>query len=217
MSIRTVIVDDDRSVTKVLGLRLDSEPDIHVVGTANSGEAALELARKKPIDVAIVDIRLPGMSGIEITRELLKVQPEMKVIGLTGDFVKARVDKMLASGAQGLVIKGGGAHALCEAVRKVHSGDLYFCELTAKRLFSDHLNGLRKEHEKLLERLTPRELEILQLVLEGCCNRDIAHRLDVAKKTVEGHRTRMMKKLEMNSTVELTKFGIRIGLVSVLD
>lgn len=217
MPIRVVIIDDEVVLTKIMVLHFENRPGIEVVGTAHTGMAAISLAKEQTIDVAVVDIRIPGMSGIEITRELLKLQPSMKILGFTGDFVERRVKKMLKAGAQGLLIKGCPTEELCDAIRKVHAGQHYLCNATYTNLFADYIQKLQQENEEPLEKLTIREIEILRLVLEGHSNQDIAQNLHITTTTVEGHRTSIMKKLNMTSLIELTKFGIRVGLISLLE
>jgi len=187
--------------------------DIEVVGEASEGREAIEVARELNPDVVVMDISMPGMDGLEVTRRLTKRNPGMKVIILTQHDNREYILSAIKVGAAGYIPKKALGSDLVSAIRAVHSGDSFLYPSAAKALMDDY----RKQAEQpdIYESLTEREREILKLIAEGLTSRDIANALYISQKTVQGHRTKIMEKLDLHNRTELIKYAIRKGLVDI--
>ena len=221
----TVILVDDHDVVRT-GLRsfLDTQADVDVVGEASNGEEALlRVAELKP-DVIIMDITMPGMDGLEATRQLKANNPECLVLALTVHDDKQYFMEMLAVGASGYITKQAAADDLVAAIRAVASGQVYLQPALARWLLDDY-QRLAKQEELLvrpveagehavgLEVLSLRERQVVELVGQGWNNQQIGNQLELSPKTIARHRERIMNKLNMHSRTELVKFAIRTGLI----
>ena len=213
MTIRVLLADDHRVLLDALCAMLEKEPDVELVGTAADGRTALELVRHLEPDIAVLDIGMPGLNGIEATARLLARHPSLKVIALSGYSDKRFVLEMLKAGAAGYVTKAVAGTELVRAIRAVAKGQSYLCPEAASAVVSDVTADSRR-------RLTPagrlgrREREVLQLLAEGQRSPSIAARLHISVATVEVHRRNIMRKLGLHSIAELTKYAIREGLTT---
>lgn len=205
MSIRVAIVEDQRLVREILEAELGREPGIRIVGAAGRGSDAIRMAARVRPDVLLVDLGLPDFDGLEVARVVQAQQPGIKVIVLSIDSAPATVRRALAAGVQGYVVKSGALRDLLQAIRAVVEGKPYLSPEIgqARRAAGDNAQ---------IPQLGPREREVLVLIAEGCRSHEIARRLGISLSTVEAHRRNIMRKLDLHSIAELTKFALRTGL-----
>lgn len=214
MAIRIMLIDDHKILRDALKTVLDREHDIVLVGEASDGTEALKLVRENRPDVVVMDVGMPNMGGIETTRTLLAEHPGLRVLALSTYSDRRIVLQMLDAGACGYVVKSAGRDELLRAIRAVAQGRTYLCpEISA--VVIDTVRGGKKSIDKNGDiRLGRREREVLQLLAEGCTSPIIAGRLHIATSTVEVHRRNIMRKLDLHSVAELTKYAVRNGLTS---
>jgi DNA-binding NarL/FixJ family response regulator len=213
MSIRIVLADDHKMILAALRSLLEKEIDIAVVGEAEDGTALLELVERTAPDVAVVDVGMPGMNGIEATRRLLAARPLLKVIALSAYSDKRFVLEMLEAGAKGYLIKASAGDELPRAIRAIAQGQTYLCPEVAGTLV-EAARGKSSREGNATANLGRREREVLGLLAEGHISSEIAARMHIAASTVEVHRRNIMRKLDLHSVAELTKYAIREGLTS---
>jgi DNA-binding NarL/FixJ family response regulator len=213
--IRTLLADDHTIVREGLRALLLADGGIQVVGEARNGREAVELATTLRPEVVVMDIAMPLLNGLEATRQILRIIPDMKVIILSAHNDDAYIDGMVSAGAVGFLIKQTSAQILAEAIRKVMAGHRFYSPLVSKRIhesykISDRFGAVTK---RKAARLTPRELEVIQLVAEGQANKQIAGGLSISIKTVEKHRQHVMDKLNIHDTAGLTRYAIASGII----
>jgi two-component system, NarL family, response regulator NreC len=214
--IRLLLVDDHKIVRAGLKMLFQAEPDIEIVGEASSGAAALERVAEVKPDVVVMDVAMPGMSGIEATRQIKEESPETAVIALTMHEDEQYFFQMLAAGASGYVPKRAAPDDLVSAIRAVSQGQVFLYPSLAKLLVADFLQRADPEVDLApAEELTPREREVLTCIAEGYTNREIGKKLTISVKTVDRHRENIMHKLNMNSRVDLVKYAIEKGLITL--
>ena len=209
--IRVLIVDDHAILRDGIRALLAVHDDVEVVGEAADGREAIDKACQLSPDVVLMDIAMPLMDGLEATRRIHKENPEAKILILTQHDSKEYVISSVKAGAAGCVPKRAVASELVSAVRVVHRGDSYLYPSVASALLKEYLQ--RMEHDPY-NGLTNREREVLKLVAEGRTTREIADLLCVSAKTVLGHRTKIMEKLDIHNRTELVKYAIRKGLIT---
>jgi DNA-binding NarL/FixJ family response regulator len=222
-----VLVDDHEVVRTSLKTYLDAQEGIQVVGEANSGETALRIIQEQQPDVVVMDITMPGMNGLEATRQLQTLCPECKVLALTIHSDKQYFFEMLSAGAMGYVTKQAAAEELVTAIKAVYLGTVYLQPALASWLLEDYQRLLveapPQDHHRLdtaadnkgLEVLSKRELQVLKLIADGKTNPQIGELLGISPKTVARHRERIMNKLDLHSCAGLVKFSIRHGLIKL--
>jgi DNA-binding NarL/FixJ family response regulator len=213
MPIRVLIADDHRIVRAGIRSFLESKQDIAVVGEAGTGEEALALARALRPDVAVMDLNMPGMGGLQSIRLIKEQVGEVHVVALTmyGDqrfFLEA-----LAAGAEAYVLKGADPAQLLEAVRAAAAGTAYLTPEQAKRMLTEYRRAGERESEGSGPALTAREREVLTLIAQGLTGKAIAEQLGLSPNTVERHRTNIMNKLGLHNRAELVRFAIRERLI----
>ncbi|MFC2055071.1 response regulator [Chloroflexota bacterium] len=221
--IRLVLVDDHDVVRTSLKTFLESHEGFRVVGEANNGETALQVILDNQPDVVVMDITMPGMSGLEATRQIKVSCPNCKVLALTVHNDKQYLFEMLSAGAMGYLTKQAAAEELIAAIQAVDVGDVYLQPALARWLLEDYqrlvtdynLTGDREEDSKSLEVLSKRERQVLELVAQGLTSAKIAETLGISPKTVARHRERIMNKLNLHSIAELVKFAIQTGLIKI--
>jgi DNA-binding NarL/FixJ family response regulator len=220
--IRLMLVDDHEVVRIGLKSYLETKPGLKVVGMADSGEAALLMAPEVNPDVVVMDISMPKMDGLEATRRMMESCPQIKILALTVHEDKQYLFEMLAAGASGYLSKNVAAEELVDAILTVANGGVYLQPILARWLLEDYrrllLNASPYEDgggENLLETLSDREQQVLELIAKGLTGPQIGERLGISHKTVARHRERIMAKLNMHSSTELVKFAIRAGLIHV--
>ena len=213
--IRIVLVDDHSMFRSGIRVLLSLYPDFDVVGEASDGQEALDVVRELLPDVVIMDIAMPGLDGLTATRRILDEHPRARVILLTQHENREYITPALKSGASGYVLKRAADEELVRAVRSVHQGQTYLDPMVAGVVVNDYRRRLDGEivHDQY-ENLTPREREVLVLIAKGYTNRAAAELLGISHKTVDYHRTNVMRKLDIHNRTELTRFAIRRGLIS---
>jgi two-component system response regulator NreC len=218
LKIRVLLVDDHAIVRAGLRMILAAEPDMTMVGEAADGESALRMTEETHPDVVVMDISMPGMSGLEGIRRLKESVPDTQVVVLTMHEDQRYFFQALEAGASGYVIKGAAPIELLTAIRAVRKGQAYFCPSLAKQMLNDYLRradaGSEKEKDAL-GKLSDREKEVLKYIAEGKTGREIAAILYLSPNTVERHRANIMDKLGLHNRAELIKFAIRKGLVTL--
>ena len=214
--IRVLIADDHTIVRSGLRLLLQTEPDIEVIGEALDGREAVALAESLRPDVILMDIAMPGTSGLEATKQIKSRFPQMCVLALTMHRSDEYFFEMLKVGASGYVLKGAETSELIGAIRTVARGEVFLYPTMAKQLLQDYLSRLKEPQASGQPILTSREKEILHLLAEGYSNNEIAERLVVSPSTIHSHRTNLMRKLNLNSRYELIQYARRRGLFSEL-
>ncbi len=209
---RILIADDHAIVRSGLRKVIDAKPDLEVVAEAEDGAEAVDKALKEDVDLAILDVSMPRMTGIQATAELHKRRPELKTLILSMHDSEQFLFEALKAGASGYVLKSGADTDIVDACRAAMRGDSYLYPSAVATLVRDYVErGGRGEEE--FDVLTPRELEVLKLIAEAHTSKDIAQALFISIKTVERHRQNILDKLGMRDRVELTRYAIRRGLI----
>ena len=185
---------------------------MEIVAEVGDGRAAVEAAGRQRPSVAVVDISLPSLNGIEVTRQLAKATPETKVLILSMHADDAYIQQSLKAGAKGYLLKDADDQDLLKAITAVHAGGSYFSPAVSKVVLRGYLHESVESADELAG-LSDREREVLQLIAEGKSNKDIAHLLDVAPSTVETHRKHLMEKLHLHNTAAIVRFALRHGLI----
>ena len=209
---RILIADDHALVRSGLKRVLDSKPDMEVVAEAEDGAEAVEQALKDDVHLAILDVSMPRMTGIQAAAELQKRKPELKTLMLSMHDSEQFLFEALKAGASGYVLKSGADTDIVDAVRAAMRGDSYLYPSAITKLVRDYVDrGGRGEEQ--FDVLTPRELEVLKLIAEANTSKEIAEKLFISIKTVDRHRQNILDKLGMRDRVELTRYAIRRGLI----
>ena len=209
--IRIVIADDHAIVRAGVRAILSTKGDVTIAAEAADGRAALDAVAQHRPDVLVIDLTMPELNGMEAIGRVRALSPATKVLVLSMHAAPEFVRPALRAGALGYVVKGAGLDDLVTAIRTVAAGERF---LDAQANASSLNEDFEPESADDLERLTPREREVLQLVAEGFTNREIGERIGIAAKTVDVHRTSLMKKLDLHSAAALTRFALRRGLIS---
>jgi len=213
--IRVLLADDHTIVRQGVRLCLEAMGDIEVVAEAEDGQVAVSLATQLRPDVAVVDLTMPRLNGVEAIRQIKRDVPSVEVVVLSVHDSEAYVVQALRAGAAGYVLKRNAATELAAAIRAAHDGQAYLHPSIARRVIDDYLSRIHAaEDSEPYDRLTPREREVLQLAAEGHTTRAIAGLLCLSTKTVEHHRASLMTKLGLHGQTELVKYAIRAGLVA---
>ncbi len=213
--LKILIADDHKILREGLKAILRERESIEVVGEAANGREAVSKARKLAPDVVIMDIAMPGLNGIEATRRIRRHSPRIKVVVLSMYNSREYVLEALKAGAMAYLQKETASRELLLAIDKVTKGEIYLEGAHSQYVLDEFRNASRDSERTLLNNLTSREREILQLVAEGKSNKSVAGILNLSLKTVETHRQNMMKKLSAHNVVGLVKFAIRTGLVKI--
>ena len=215
MSTTRVLIADDHAMVRH-GLRrvLDAEPDLTVVAEAGDGSEALRLVSEQPVDLAVLDVAMPRMTGLQAAAELSRRRPELKLLMISMYDNEQYLYEALKAGASGYVLKSAADRDLVEACRATMRGEPFLYPAAVTTLVRDYLSTARAGAEDIPNRpLTPRELEVLKLIAEAHTSDQIALELGVARRTVDRHRENLLAKLGMRDRVELTRYAIRRGLV----
>lgn len=208
--IRILLADDHAVVRHGFRMILAAQADLEVVGEAANGREAVEQATALQPDLVVMDVSMPELNGIEATRRLLEAAPRCRVLALSMHRDAVYVREILRAGARGYLLKDAIASDLLAAVRAVAQGQGYLSPEVSDAVLDDY----RKHVRDPIDLLSSREREVLQLIAEGCTNKDIASRLNLSVYTVDSHRSRIMEKLNLHSANELIRFAIRNGLIS---
>ena len=213
--IKILLAEDHMIVREGLRTMLALEAGLEVVAEAKNGRQAVTLALKHCPEVILMDIAMPGLNGLEATRQVLKALPNTKVIILTAHNDDAYVTSATESGAVGFLLKQTSAHNVCQAIRDVHMGKTFFSPSVTRRLARLHQQGPNHSASNARKSalLTSREVEVLQLIAEGKANKETASDLGISIKTVEKHRGHLMEKLDIHDTASLTRYAISAGII----
>jgi DNA-binding NarL/FixJ family response regulator len=210
---RILLADDHPMVRRGLRLVLDSEPDLEVVAEAGNGAEAVETALAEDVDLAVLDVAMPRMTGLQAAAELHRRRPELRTLMLSMYESEQYFFEALKAGASGYVLKSAADRDLVEACRAAMRGEPFLYPAAVTALIRDYLDRAGAGDEVSADPLTPREVEIVKLVAEGNTTDEIAGTLVISSKTVENHRSHILEKLGMRDRVELTRYAIRRGLV----
>ena len=216
LKIRVLVVDDHTIVRDGICALLRLAGDIEVVGEASNGSEALEKVRKFMPDVMLIDIAMPNMNGLEATRRIRKEFPGVKILVLTQYDDKEHVLGAIEAGGTGFISKTAASSELVSGIRSVYRGNSFLSPSAARILVEDYQQetSIRKEQDPY-KQLTDREREILKLLAEGNNTREIADMLVISVKTVEGHKTNLMSKLDIHNRTDLVKYALRKGIITV--
>jgi DNA-binding NarL/FixJ family response regulator len=212
MTIRVLLVDDHAVVRDGVGYLLQAQPDIEVVGGVETASQAVNLALQQRADIVIMDISLPGLSGIEATQQVLDARPEAQVLILSMHSSPEHVYQAFRAGAHGYVLKESAGKELVDAVRVVHAGRTYLSDKLSGSVVEQYLRERRTVSP--LESLSTRERQVLELIVEGYSSIEVATSLSLSPKSVDTYRSRIMRKLGIGDLPGLVKFAIRHGLTS---
>ncbi|WP_124704377.1 response regulator [Sulfuriferula multivorans] len=215
MTMRVLLVDDHKLLREALRYLLNMEEDIEVVGEAGNARDALDVAARVDPNIVIMDISMPGMDGIEATRQLIAQQPGVKVIALSGHSEWDFVDEMLNAGASGYVSKAAPGNELLNAIRAVQRNEPYFCPEVLMMLMTSMGKAEVREELDNSSILTSRERDVLRLLAQGKRSSEIADVLYIAVSTVDVHRRNIMNKLDLHNVAELTQYAIRAGYIAL--
>ena len=207
--ISIVIVDDHQVVLDGFIARLESEPEIEVIGTASNGIEAIDVVKRLDPDVVLMDISMPLMNGIDATRIIREEMPDAKVLMLTMHDNREYIMKVMQVGAVGYMLKEICAQRMVQAIKTVFLGSTYFCETTTQTLFSQPVTPDNAKPNPL----SRREEAVLKLVAEGHSSKKIASLLNISYRTVETHRQNIKHKLDLHSTAALAKYAVEQGLL----
>jgi DNA-binding NarL/FixJ family response regulator len=214
--IRVLIVDDHTILRDGISALLALAADIEVIGEAENGREALDRVRQLAPDVVLMDIAMPAMDGLEATRRIHKESPQMKVLTLTQYDDREHLLSLLEAGAEGFISKTAASSELASAIRSVYQGDSFLSPSVAKLLLKHYRQGaMARKGQDPYDHLTDREREVLKLLAEGHTSQEIADTLVISPKTVEGHRTNLMAKLDIHNRTALVKYALRKGIITV--
>jgi two-component system response regulator NreC len=213
---RILLVEDHIVVRQGLKALLSGEADIEVVGEADNGREALQGVSDLQPDLVLMDISMPGLNGIEATRQICQNHPGVEVVILSMHSNEEYVFQVLRAGASGYVLKQSDSSEVLTAIRAALAGGSFLSPPISRAVIDDYIHRAEaRGRSDTLDLLTPREREVLQLLAEGLSNQEIADQLSISVKTVETHRGNMMKKLSVESKTELVKYALRKGWASL--
>jgi DNA-binding NarL/FixJ family response regulator len=212
--IRILLADDHTIIRSGLRLLLDQQADFTVVAEASNGREAVELVAEEHPDVAVLDIGMPQLNGIEATQQIVSKESQTKVVILSMHADEGYVLRALKAGARAYILKNSAEADLIRAVRTVADGKSFFSPVISKMLLEDYVRQIRDKHvEDSYDLLTPREREILQLLAEGRTNKEVASLLHLSVYTVDAHRGNILQKLHLHGVPELILYAVRKGII----
>lgn len=207
--IRLIIADDHEMFREGLRVLLETEEDLEIVGEAADGDEAITMVDDFKPDLIVLDVQMPGTHGIEAARRIVADNPDTRILALSRHSERRYVSEMFKAGAIGYILKDSAVRELVDAIKTVSTGQLYCSPSLVGVVMRDYTGRLAGEEGKLTER----EKEVLTLIAEGKNSKEIAHELNLSSKTVDSHRQRIMKKLDIHNVVDLTKYAIKEGLI----
>ena len=212
--IRVLVVDDHELVRSGITRMLSDNPDIDVIGQAASGEEAIEAVRNNVPDIVLMDIRMPGIGGLEATRRILRLDDSVRVIAVTACADDPYPTRVMQAGATAYITKGADIREMVRAIRQAHSGQRYISPEIAQKMALKQLSGDDGDGTTaLFDRLSEREMQIAMMVVDCQKVQDISDKLCLSPKTVNSYRYRIFEKLEISSDVELALMAVRVGLL----
>jgi two-component system, NarL family, response regulator NreC len=213
MDLNVLLVDDHPMLRHGLSQAMARQPRLRLVGETSSGVAAVKLAEELTPDLIVMDVHLPDLNGIAVTRQILDKQPAIKIIVFSSDADRSLVDQALEAGASGYVLKQGSLEELIQAIEMVMAGRLYLSPEVNTAILAHYRKGLVDGPEPSTPVLSEREKQLLRLIAEGRRNKEIAAQLKLSPKSIETYRARLMKKLGCSSTAEVVRYAIREGVI----
>jgi DNA-binding NarL/FixJ family response regulator len=213
--IQIVIADDHRLFRHGLRTLLEQDKNFVVIAEAKNGREAINCAAKHSADLFIMDITMPDMNGIEATRRICRILPNVKVLILSMHSHRRFVIETLKAGAKGYLLKDCAFEELLAAIRQIMNGKIYLSADIADNMLREYIGSTGEKEKSAFTTLSVREREILQLIVEGKSTKQIAYSLGISVKTVETHRSKIMNKLKIRTIAELTKYAIREGLTPI--
>jgi DNA-binding NarL/FixJ family response regulator len=214
-AIRVIIVDDHQIIRDGIKALLSSVEGIEIAGEAGSAEEMLQKINSFKADVALVDISLPGLSGIRLTQQLSQTYPELKVLILSMHLNEEYIANALKAGALGYLAKNTTRDELIKAISRVADGQRYLGKEVSEVITSGYIQRVKADQSPEADMLSKRETEILRLTAEGHGNKEISEKLFISIRTVESHKNHIMQKLGLKSAVEMTRYAIKRGLISI--
>jgi len=212
--IRILLADDHTIIRSGLRLLLEQQPDFKVIAEASNGREAVELTSQYHPEIAVLDIGMPQLNGIEATEQIVSQQPETQVVILSMHSDEGYVLRALKAGARAYILKNSAESDLIRAIRTVAEGKSFFSPVISKMLLEDYVRQVReKQLEDSYDLLTPREREILQLLAEGRTNKEVANLLNLSPYTVDAHRGNILQKLNLHGIPELVLYAVRKGII----
>lgn len=212
--IRLLLVDDHPIVLDGIKSHLCAQPEFEIVGEASNGADALQKSRSLLPDVVLMDITMPHMNGLEATSQMRKLAPHAKILILTMHNSKEYIAQMIRAGARGYLLKDGSPAELVRAIKAVHAGEVFFAPSVSRVIVDQLVEGGGRVAEPV-QSLTDREREVLSLIAEGLLNKQIADKLGIGVRTIETHRERIMRKLDIHTVAGLTKYAIAQGMTTM--
>ncbi|MDP3705514.1 MAG: response regulator [Legionellaceae bacterium] len=212
--IKVLIVDDHALVRMGIRRLLDDLPDMEVVGEAECGERALTMVKSLYPDVVLLDMKMPGIDGWEVTRRLHKSNPNIKVIAVTAMCTETLPSRVLQLGAMGYLTKESGAEEMASAIRKVYKGERYLSAEVAQKMA---ISSLESSQDFLFDQLSEREMQVLLMITRGKTTQEMSEQLFLSSKTVSGYRCRIFEKLGVKNDVELTYLAMRYRIIERPD
>ncbi len=215
--IKVVLIDDHQIVRDGIKALLHDEPGIEIVAEAKCGENLLELIDENRPGVILMDISLPGKSGIELCKDLIQRNTQAKVLILSMYLNEDFILNAIKAGAKGYLPKNTSKPELINAIKTINEGEEYFSESVSEIILKSYMKNIKQKEEKnnMLDTLSKREIEILKLFAEGLTNKEIADQLCISIRTVESHKTHIMQKLHIKSTVDLIKYAIKNKIIDI--
>ncbi len=214
--IKIMIADDHTIVRQGMRKLLETYPELQVIGESQDGDETVELAKQLLPEIIIMDISMPGLNGLEATRQLKKRLPQIKILILTMHAEKEYIFKILQSGASGYLLKGSAIEELITAIHAVDRGESYLSPPISKSIIEEYVGGGPNTRSTTQSQpLTTREREVLQLIAEGHTSKSIATYLSLSSKTIETHRSHIMQKLNIHNAAGLIRYAIQKGWVEV--
>lgn len=211
--IRVLVVDDHDLVRSGITRMLADNPDIEVIGQAASGEEAIDAVRERAPDIVLMDIRMPGIGGLEATRRILRIDDSIRVIVVTACADDPYPTRVMQAGASAYITKGADIREMVRAIRMAHAGQRYISPEIAQKMALKQVGDNGDDDESIFDRLSERELQIAMMVVDCQKVQDISDKLCLSPKTVNSYRYRIFEKLEISSDVELALMAVRLGLL----
>jgi two-component system response regulator NreC len=214
MRTRIILADDHAILRHGLSRLIEQQEDMEVIAQAGNGHSTFDLVREMSPDIVVMDIGMPDLNGIDATRQIIRDYPKVKIIGLSMHSGKKFISEMLKAGASGYLLKDCAFEELVIAIKTVMEGKTYLSPSIADVIVENYVRPSGEEENSVFSTLSQREREVLQLLVEGKTTKQIGMTLHISAKTVEGHRLRIMSKLNIDNVANLTKYAIREGLTS---
>jgi DNA-binding NarL/FixJ family response regulator len=214
MATKVLLVDDHEIMREGISALLRRYSEFEVVGQAADGRRALEMASQLKPDIIIMDVGMPNLNGVDATKQLLSMNPELKIMALSTHSDGAIVAKMIKAGAKGYILKESAFEELVEGLNTLQDGGTFLCNKISKVVFSDYVDLVANPKVMDGDGLSGREREVLQLVAEGHTTKQIAEILNLSTKTIDSHREHIMEKLGIRNVAGLTRYAIRQGMTT---